>query len=227
MNNKSKHATAYAMVVLLLLLSSCYLFNYISQPSQAYQGDKINVHLEVRTDPDEVYGNWNGEGNIYEDPMFVDPSGNDFHIAKSSPCTGAGKDMLEANGVMCYCPEEDMEFDPRPMPTGAMPDMGADEVDESFVGVDLQEIANTSSHLLCYPNPFREQTTIEFYIQEACNVSLDFYDLSGTRIMSVFEGHYSMGIHKRLVKDTGLSPGSYLCTLRTDAVILVRRIVIL
>ena len=38
----------------------------------------------------DVQGGWPGEGNIDEDPMFVDPELGDYHLRASSPCIDAG-----------------------------------------------------------------------------------------------------------------------------------------
>lgn len=67
-----------------------------------------------------VKGGWPGTGNIDADPLFIDPSGGDFHITFDSPCRSAGS--RDAPGL----PVWDFEGDPR---SGlfAFPDIGADE----------------------------------------------------------------------------------------------------
>ena len=37
-----------------------------------------------------VFGGFEGEGNINEDPLFCDPENNDFSLASNSPCLGSG-----------------------------------------------------------------------------------------------------------------------------------------
>jgi hypothetical protein len=37
------------------------------------------------------YREISGEGNIYTDPLFVNPGKDDFHLKKNSPCIHAGK----------------------------------------------------------------------------------------------------------------------------------------
>ncbi|GAG18748.1 unnamed protein product, partial [marine sediment metagenome] len=64
-----------------------------------------------------------GEGNICEDPHFVDPANGDYHLQPDSPCIDAGTNE--------DAPEIDFEGDPRPFDGDsdgvAVVDMGADE----------------------------------------------------------------------------------------------------
>lgn len=64
----------------------------------------------------DIDGGWPGTGNIDMDPLFVDPTGEDYHLAAMSPCIDAGVDA----GVYI-----DFEGDSRPQ--GAYFDMGVDE----------------------------------------------------------------------------------------------------
>ncbi|MCB9167526.1 MAG: right-handed parallel beta-helix repeat-containing protein [Flavobacteriales bacterium] len=55
------------------------------------------------------------------DPLFVDPL-NDLHLQTGSPCTGQG---TAVPGVF-----DDLDGDPRSLPSGSAPDLGADEINE-------------------------------------------------------------------------------------------------
>jgi predicted outer membrane repeat protein len=55
----------------------------------------------------DIEGGWEGEGNIDEDPLFVNPIEGDFHLTEDSPCIDAGDP---------FCP---------PDPDGTRADMGA------------------------------------------------------------------------------------------------------
>lgn len=60
---------------------------------------------------------WPGMGNIDDDPLFVDPGNEDFHLTGLSPCINMG-----GNG---WGPEEDIDVDMRPCM--GIVDIGADE----------------------------------------------------------------------------------------------------
>lgn len=64
----------------------------------------------------DVMGFYPGEGNIWEDPLFIDPENGNYHLAGGSPCIDSGTDA----GVYT-----DIDGDIRPL--GAGFDMGADE----------------------------------------------------------------------------------------------------
>ncbi|MGD2111414.1 MAG: choice-of-anchor Q domain-containing protein [Phycisphaerae bacterium] len=42
----------------------------------------------------DVLGGWPGDGNIDEDPQFVDPDGDDFRLSIDSPCIDAGDNSV-------------------------------------------------------------------------------------------------------------------------------------
>ena len=71
--------------------------------------------------------NYSHRENIKEDPLFVDPTGGDFHLQPGSPCIDAGNNT--APGLLLV--STDFEGDPRIMDGDQdgheMVDMGADE----------------------------------------------------------------------------------------------------
>jgi len=82
------------------------------------EGDFIhgNIHIEdTEADPDSIatitysniYGGWNGEGNIDLNPQFCIPLENDLTLAETSPCVGTGVDgsNMGAFDIGCLFPD--------------------------------------------------------------------------------------------------------------------------
>ena len=70
----------------------------------------------------DVQGNWEGEGNIDADPLFVSPDSGYFHLQSNSPCIDAGD------------PESPLDSD------GTIADMGAYYFHQSFCDSGFVEI---------------------------------------------------------------------------------------
>lgn len=127
------------------LQSSATLTNVIVRANRAGSLPQLAVQATVTFS--NIEGGLAGQGNIDDDPLFVDSLGADpdFHLRLGSPCIDAGN--AAASGV----PAVDMDGHPRgidgDLDTVAGIDMGADEVDPShaalFGGVNV-----TAGHLV-------------------------------------------------------------------------------
>jgi len=100
-------------------VTNCILWGDTPQEIENYQSSPVVTHSDIQ-------GGYPGSGNINEDPMFLDPDGqdnilgtedDDLHLKSGSPCIDAGT----ANGA----PDTDIEGKPRPLGEGY--DMGAYE----------------------------------------------------------------------------------------------------
>jgi len=126
-----------------------FAFNTVANNDNASGGEPAGVRCEggavsTRFSSSIVYGNtsaaqqvdgtnckWsysllqnvpaNSDGNIDEVPGFVDPNGNNFHLA----ATSEAREKADPAFPMTI----DFDGDPRPLPAGQKPDCGADEVD--------------------------------------------------------------------------------------------------
>jgi hypothetical protein len=100
-------------------LSTCVAVNSIVW---GHEGEDFAGHNYYATFSDIEMG-LEGEGNISEDPRFIDPANGDYHLRPDSPCIDAGTNESAA--------ETDWERNPRPLDgdlDGApVVDMGADE----------------------------------------------------------------------------------------------------
>jgi hypothetical protein len=157
-----------------------------------------------------ISGNWNGEGNIYVDPEFIDDS---CHIAYTSQCIEAGITSYEYNGETYNCPDFDIDGQMRPL--NATADIGVDEV--LIIGI-ISRFDKTDNpvSLEIYPNPFSSTTTIEFSILTDDFISLEVYNISGKKIKILLSEVLLKGNHIIDWKSSDLNPGVYFCVLKTN-----------
>ena len=83
-----------------------------------------------------------------------------------------------------------------------------------------------------YPNPFNPSTTIRFALPEAGAVSLSIYDPMGRLVRTLVSGEIPAGSHRVVWDardDSGVrvASGLYLYTLRSGAVVLQRKLVLM
>ena len=171
-----------------------------------------------------------GVGNIDSDPLFADTLNNDFHLKESSPCIAAGIDSLEIAGTWYYSPLSDLESNPRPSPSGTMPDMGAYE-NGPTVGIEENVSSVTYSLSQNYPNPFNPTTKIEFRIAEFGFVSLKVYDVLGREVATLVNEEKPAGNYEVEFKPASgirhLASGIYFYRLQAGDFIQVKKMVLL
>jgi hypothetical protein len=77
-----------------------------------------------------------------------------------------------------------------------------------------QESILASSAVKVYPNPFSEQTTIEYTLKQAANVQVDIFDLNGRLVANFREGNKGEGTYNIQWNGTDggkmASPGTYV-----------------
>ena len=191
-----------------------------------YPNSTMNItYCNFAGGEDGIVTNNNGylnmmEGNIYLDPEFV--GFDDFHLDNNSPCIGTGIDEVLISGVIYLSPENDLEGNPRPNPTGTMPDMGVYEnpLGEPQVDISNNQLLVTNFHLSNYPNPFNPTTTIEFYFSSGIteNTVLVIYNLKGQKIrqFSITEDQYSVVWNGQNDNGVEVSSGIYLYKLNVN-----------
>ena len=91
-------------------------------------------------------------------------------------------------------------------------------------GIDLTSQLNSLEQN--YPNPFTDQTLIEYDLGSNEDVSIEISDLTGRQIMLVEEGNKSAGHHTYLLQADKLEAGVYFYTLKAGNFVQTKRMII-
>lgn len=77
-----------------------------------------------------------------------------------------------------------------------------------------------------YPNPFKDQTRINFSLPEASQTHLALYDMAGNEIKVLAEETMQRGKHSILVNKDGLAPGIYYYRMNANNTIITKKLMI-
>jgi hypothetical protein len=174
-----------------------------------------------------------GEENIDADPLFVDTLNNDFHLQDSSPCIGAGIDSIEIAGSWHYTPLTDIEGNPRPFPSGTMPDMGAYE-SQYPINIEDNNLNLPTEFALYqnYPNPFNPSTLISYQLPVSSDVTLNVYDILGNEIATLVNeyksaGSYEFEFNSNSSNVWNLTSGVYFYQLKAGVYVNTKKMILL
>ncbi len=82
-----------------------------------------------------------------------------------------------------------------------------------LISVQLTENTNL---IRSYPQPFSDETTLEYTLAAAANVSVSISDALGREALRIEEGLKPQGTHTLRLSGAALARGTYFCTLRTS-----------
>ncbi|MFI5196068.1 MAG: T9SS type A sorting domain-containing protein [Chitinophagales bacterium] len=85
---------------------------------------------------------------------------------------------------------------------------------------------NPGFNLTNYPNPFNNQTTIQFDLKENSKVSLKVYDQVGRLVRTIADEQMNVGEKKYVFTADNLSPGIYYCILKAGTFSEARRLIL-
>jgi hypothetical protein len=205
------------------------------EPEEIFINSGDNIEITYS----DIQGGWEGEGNMDIEPLFRNPTINDYYLMSiecgdpyNSPCVDAG--YPDSIDILLDCTHG----------LGTMrSDMGA------FGGNNAEEptgIRGDAERIIViprkisldqnYPNPFNPMTTITFEIPNKKgakqNISLNVYDIRGKRVKTLIRGAYEAGKHKVLWDGRNelgekVSSGIYLYTMRNGEVVITKKMIIL
>ena len=83
----------------------------------------------------------------------------------------------------------------------------------------------TLTTLLCAPNPFADNISLQYYIPKASRVTIDLIHTNGTKVRTFTLPPQNAGLHEIDVPTNGLTPGLYSVILSNGNSVVTRRIV--
>ena len=119
---------------------------------------------------------WFGQGCIDENPLYFDPTQNNYNLTSESPCIDTGD------------PNSPLD------PDSTIVDMGCFYFDQLTGFVD-NELPFANSKLKNYPNPFNPSTMIEFSIKNDSRVELSVYNIKGQKVKTLANNEFERGNH--------------------------------
>ena len=189
---------------------------YIDHCNIQYGLDSIDVDTLAM-----VY--W-GDNNIDEDPLFSDPMNGDYHLTEESPCIDMGIDSINVIGEWLHALANDIEGNPRTNVFSNTPDIGAYEYQPitSVKDGSVSEIC----HAIVYPNPFNHILNFELNLKQASRISIEIYNLLGTKIAHVIDGKLEADRHQLTWSARGIDSGIYICRIQIENELISEKILL-
>jgi putative cofactor-binding repeat protein len=183
----------------------------------------------------DVKGGWTGVGNIEAPPLFVDASGDDFHLQSTTGSYHNGLWLHDLDNSPCI--DEGDPASPyanEPLPNGDRINMGFEgntqEASYSWIeGVTPSNPSCPERFIINqnFPNPFNPTTVISFNLPTTSFVNLSVYDISGRKIAELVNGRRDAGTHQITFDGSKLASGIYLCRIQAGEYTATQKLVLL
>ena len=110
-------------------------------------------------------------------------------------------------------------------------DLIAQWIDEGAeYSLSVDDVSKPGEYILHqnYPNPFNPSTVISFTLNKEEFISIDIYDMTGTHMISLFNGKKNIGTHfinwsGRDKNDALIATGQYFYQLRTSSSFTIKK----
>jgi hypothetical protein len=78
------------------------------------------------------------------------------------------------------------------------------------VATGILGLSAPNIYVTSYPNPFNQEVTFKYNLENAAQVRIDLYDLSGRFIATIVNGNYSAGVHTATWNSSSYASGTYI-----------------
>jgi hypothetical protein len=165
------------------------------------------------------------EGNIDENPLFMNSGDHPYALSDGSPCIDAG--TQDTTGL--NLPNSDILGNKRIWDGDgngiAVIDMGAYEFGSIQTGMDKIPVQGSNLMVSCYPNPFSGSITFDYEIQEYGTVTLTIFNQIGDEILVLVNEQLPKGNHLMNWNAERLPAGVYFLQLKTENHAMVMKII--
>lgn len=154
------------------------------------------------------------EGCLDEDPLFVDPENEDFHLTANSPCIDAGYTIA---------PDMGYDLDGNWRVCGERIDIGAYE----YSGAGVHENAQNKSFIHIVGNPITASSYVEIETEQSGMMTANLYSLEGKLLANKNLGVVQKGINHIEIGEMfqNLSSGTYLFVVRNADKIFATKVI--
>ena len=214
--------------------------NTASTGNQVYlldnASDPIFAYCDIQNGVNGFGGSGSGsnysglyENNIDSDPLFLPVPVGKYILSNYSQCIGAGIDSIEIAGDWYQAPPFCIMINPRPSPSGTMPDIGACENTLGSPTDVGQELVTPTEFALSqnYPNPFNPSTTISWQSPVSSQITLKVYDLLGNEIAILVDENKPAGKYEVEFNASSLTSGVYFYQLKAGNIIQTRKMILI
>ncbi|MFI5221474.1 MAG: T9SS type A sorting domain-containing protein [Bacteroidia bacterium] len=86
-------------------------------------------------------------------------------------------------------------------------------IDQAIITSGVNEEKQTNFQLSVYPNPASEKVSVNFFLNQTTDVTIDIFDLLGSKIKSIPLGKQTSGNHQPVIETETLNNGIYFLKL--------------
>jgi len=171
------------------------------------------------SDIQKFNGIWPGEGNIDQDPVFVNSGEHPYQINDLSPCIDMGNPDTTGLNLPEYDPAGEVRI------SNNIVDMGAYEWN-IMVGTDEPVFSDfPKNNLSIYPNPACKTLHITFQSESTAPVIATIYNQLGQQIKSEIPIERQPGNNELSLDVSSLETGVYLLQLAIDGQVTTKKFV--
>lgn len=191
------------------------LFNHGMVIKGVFDSSCIKSHISVypRMKGEPVAGTWSPHADVFFDPIsglihhkyFIIDAGS----ASGNKITGTGSFNFEPDASFRNDENIMIIFNDRINNLYYQEFAARFKESGGLIENSVEEKAISESAIYNYPNPFKNSTSIKFYLAESGDVKISVFDILGCKINTAEYKNMTSGIHEYLFDGSGLPGGVY------------------